>query len=146
MAEAKKENAIRDFINALCKKDVDSAMTFFADDATWTNTEGVFKGPDEIKKYALWMMNSLSGLAFSDAGVGVVVDGKNAIYEYTMTGTFEGKRVETPGVCIYQFEGDKCIRHFTLVDRLSMARQAAGGFIAKKAVNSIIGIMEKGLR
>jgi ketosteroid isomerase-like protein len=146
MAETKKENAIRDFIDALCKKDVDNAMIFFADNATWTAAEGVFKGIDEIKKYTLWMINSLSGLAFSDAGVGVVVDGKNAFYEYTMTGTFEGKKIETPGVCIYQFEGDKCIRHFTLVDRLSMARQAAGGFIAKKAVKSIVGIMEKGLR
>ena len=146
MADTKKEKAIRDFVDALCKKDVDGAMTFFTDDATWTNTEGVFKGVDEIKKYARWMINSLTDLAFSDAGIGIAVDGNNAVYEYTMEGSFEGRRIKAPGACTYQFEGDKCSRHFTIADRLSMARQAASGFIAKKAVSTVIGRMEKGLR
>ena len=145
MADTKKEKAIRDFVDALCKKDVDRAMTFFTDDATWTNTEGLFKGADEIKKYTRWLINSVMDLTFSDVGIGVVGDGNNAVYEYTMEGTFEGKRIKALGVCTYQFEGDKCSRHFTIADRLSMARQAAGGFIAKKVVKSIIGRMEKGL-
>ena len=58
MTDTKKEKAIRDFIDALCKKDIDGAMTFFTDDATWTNTEGVFKGTDEINKYTRWLINT----------------------------------------------------------------------------------------
>jgi ketosteroid isomerase-like protein len=146
MADAEKEKAIRDFINALCKKDFDGAASFFADDATWTNSEGVFTGVDEIKNYIPWMTNTMTDLTFSDSGIGIAVDGDNAVYEYVMEGTYEGKRIKTNGVCTYQFQGNKCKRHFTVIDRLSLARQATSGFISRTAVNSIIGIMEKGLR
>ena len=48
-------------------------------------------------------------------------------------------------LCIYEFKGDKIQHVRSAYDRLSLAKQATKGKIAKTAVNSIINRMEKGL-
>lgn len=48
MAENEIESTIRNFVDALEKKDMDRALLPFTDDATWFTTEGTFKGKDEI--------------------------------------------------------------------------------------------------
>ncbi len=146
MAENKKESAIRDYVNALEKKDVDKALTFFTDDATWTNSEGVFKGKEEIKNYTIWMLNSLTDLTFTDDGIGIIVEGNKAVYQHIFEGLNEGNRIKTKGICTYQFDGDKCSKHYTTSDRLSMAKQAATGPFTGMVVNSIVKRIEKGLR
>ncbi len=146
MAENKKESAIRDYVDALEKKDVDRSLTFFTDDATWTNTEGVFKGKEEIRKYTIWMLESLADLTFTDNGVGIMVDRNKAVYQNIFEGTNEGNRIKVNSICTYQFEGDKCNQHFTTTDRMSMAKQAATGPFTRMAVNAIVKRLEKGLR
>ena len=146
MAENKKEKAIRDYIDALEKKDVDRALTFFTDDATWTNSEGVFKGKEEIRNYTHWMLKALTDLTFTDDGIGIIVEGSKAVYQHIFEGANEGNRIKVNGICTYQFDGDKCSKHFTTTDRLSMAQQAATGFFAGMAVNLIVNKFEKGLR
>lgn len=145
MAENKKEKAIRDYVDALEKKDVDRSLMFFTDDAVWTNTEGVFKGKEEIRNYTLWMLGSLKNLTFTDNGVGIIVEGNNAVYQSIFEGTNEGNRIKVSSVCTYQFDGDKCSKHFTTTDRMSMAKQAATGPFARIAVNAIVKRLEKGL-
>ena len=51
MAEKEIESIIRDFVDALEKKDMDIVLSFFTDNATWVTTEGTFKVKEEIKKY-----------------------------------------------------------------------------------------------
>ncbi len=146
MAENKKEKAIRDLVDALEKKDVERALAFFTDDATWTNSEGVFKGREEIRKYILWLLDVITDLTFTDDGVGIIVEGNKAVYQHFYVGTNEGNRIKVNGVCTYQFDGDKCSKHFSTNDRLSIAKQAATGFFAGIAVNTIVKRIEKGLR
>ena len=146
MAENKKEKAIRDYVDALEKKDVDRALTFFTNDATWTNSEGTFNGTEEIRNYTLWMMKALTDLTFTDDGVGIIVEGNKAVYQHIFEGTNNGAKIKASSICTYQFDGDKCSKHFTTTDRLTMAQQAATGPIAGIAVNAIVKRIEKGLR
>lgn len=146
MAENKKVSAIRNYVDALEKKDVDRALTFFTDDATWTNTEGEFKGKEEIRRYTIWMLESLSDLTFTDNGVGIMIDGNKAVFQNIFEASNEGNRIKVNSICTYQFDGDKCVKHFTTTDRLAMAKQAATGLFEGIAVNAIVKRVEKGLR
>jgi len=47
---------------------------------------------------------------------------------------------------VYEFSDEKIQHLRTVFDRLSFAKQVATGWLAQKAVNSIIDAMEKGLR
>ena len=145
MAEKEIESIIRDFVDALEKKDIDRALSFFTDDATWFTTQGIFKGKEEIKRYVSWMSKSLMGVKFTDDGVGIIIQGNKAVYQTIFELTYEGIKIKVNNVCTYEFSGEKIKNHWIITDRLSMAKQAATGPIARKAVNTIVARMEKGL-
>ena len=83
------------------------------------------------------------GGVFGSAGIyGRGVSGHASNFE----GTNNGAKIKASSICTYQFDGDKCSKHFTTTDRLTMAQQAATGPIAGIAVNAIVKRIEKGLR
>lgn len=145
MAE-RTESIIRNFVGALEKGDLDGALSFFTEDATWYTAPGTFRGKDEIKKYATWLIQTVSNMKFTDDGVGILVQGNKALYQHILTGTFEGITFKVPAVCTYEFDGEKCKNHWTINDRLLIAKQVVKGPIAKMAVSAIINRTEKGLR
>ncbi len=145
MAEKEMENTIRGYVDALEKKDTDRALSFFSDDATWFTAEGTFIGRDEIKRYLAWMSKNLTDIRFTDDGVGIIIQENKAVYQYIFESTYEGIKIKVGNVCIYEFSGDRIKNHWIITDRLSMAKQAAKGPIAKMAVNTIVSRMEKGL-
>jgi hypothetical protein len=55
-------------------------------------------------------------------------------------------RAEVLAMCAWEFNNGKIQRMSTVMDRLSMARQGAKGWLAKWLVNSIVKRAEKGLR
>ena len=144
MAE-KIESKVRDYIDALNKKDTEKALSFFTDDATWTANEGIFKGREEIKRYISWMLESLPDMSFADDGIGIIVQGNIVVYQHTFEATVEGIKIKVPSICVYEFSGEKCKNHWGYNDRLSPAKQAVTGLIGRKAVNTLINRMEKGL-
>jgi ketosteroid isomerase-like protein len=145
MTGAEKEKAIRDYVAALEKQDIEQALTFFSDDAEWITTSGTFKGKAEIKKYTEWMLKSLPDMKFIDDGIGIIEAGDTAVYQHVFEANYQGKRVKAHSICTYAFSEDKCRAHATIVDRLSMAEQAASGLFAKRIVKTIISKLEKGL-
>ena len=145
MAEKEMENTIRDFVDALEKKDTNRALSFFTDDATWFTAEGTFIGRDEIKRYLAWMSKTLTDMKFTDSGVGIIIQGDKAVYQTTYESTYEGIKIKVGNVCTYEFSGDRITNHWIITDRLSVAKQAAKGPIARMAVNTIVSRMEKGL-
>lgn len=145
MAKKEIENTIRNFVDALEKKDIDRALSYFIDDATWFTTQGIFKGKEEIKRYVSWMSKYLTGVKFTDDGVGIIIQGNKAVYQTIFESTYEGIKIKVNNVCTYEFSGENIKNHWIITDRLSMAKQAATGPIARKAVNTIIVRMEKGL-
>ena len=148
LTEEKIEISIREWIDALETGDVEKFLSFFADDAVWLAPEGEFKGQDELKRFFTWVtdINRVQNQKFEDTGIGIVVKGNKAVYEYMWEATVDGNRIKEPGVCCYEFRDDKCVYHRSISDRISGAKQAATGFIDRRAVNAIVDRLERGLR
>jgi ketosteroid isomerase-like protein len=139
------DSAIRVYVDALENNDVEKALSFFSDDAVWLTPEGEFKGRDEIKRYLTWITKTIEDLKFEDTGIGIAAENNKAVYEYIGEGLIRGKKAKIPSVCIYEFKNGKCAYHKTIYDRLSLAKQAATGWLARRVVNSVINQSEQGL-
>jgi len=146
MSEEKIEGVIRDFTEAEVKKDVEKALAFFAEEATWVTPFGTFKGKEELKRYLTWMAQSTPDLTVADAGIGIMVQGNKAVYEHVLSGTIEGMKCEWLAMCVYEFSDEKIQHLRTVFDRLALAKQVAKGWFAKRVIGSIIKRAEKGLR
>ena len=146
MSDQKVADLMREFVRALVERNVEKALSFFAEDATYMTPEGTFKGKNEVKRYLAWMAKTNSNLTISETGIGIVVEGDKAVYEHILEGTFQGMRWRMPATCVYEFSGDKITKLRTFYDRLSLAKQAAKGWSATRAVNAVIAATEKGLR
>ena len=146
MSEETIESVLRAWGAALETKDVEKALSLVADDAVWMNDEGTFKGKEEWKRYLTWLSKGIAEGKFKDTGIGVMVKGNKAVWQYTLEGkTLDGMKFEVPGVCLYEFKNEKIFQHTTIGDRLSLAKQVAKGAIQKRIVNSIVNAAEKGL-
>lgn len=146
MSEMNIETLLRNFLDAYMKLDVDGTLSFFAENAAWQVPEGVFKGK-EAKRYLTWVFKVNRQIKLRDAGIGLVVKGNKAVYEYVLEAvTSQGMKYETPGICIYEIRDGKIKQHTVLYDRLSIAKQAAKGAVSKRVVKSVLNNMEKGLR
>lgn len=145
MSKEKIESLIRDRAEAVVKKDVEKALSFFAEDATLVTPEGTFKGKEEIKRYYAWVFQSEPELTATDTGIGIMVQGNKAVHEHIYESTTEGMKWQTPGTCVYEFSDEKIQHLRVLYDRLSIAKQVARGWLAKRVVNSIVKRAEKGL-
>jgi hypothetical protein len=62
---------MRDFVTALTKGDVEKALSFCAEEATWAAPEGTFQGKEEMKRYATWMAGTVLDSSYTEAGVGI---------------------------------------------------------------------------
>jgi ketosteroid isomerase-like protein len=145
MSEEKIAGIMREFVQALARKDVEKALSYFADDASWRTNEGTFNGKSEIRNYLTWMSKMVSDQKITEAGIGCLVKGNTAVYESDQEGTYEGTKYGMRVICIHEFKGEKFQNVRTIYDRLSIAKQAAKGWLAESAVNSIVNRMEKGL-
>jgi len=145
MTEEEIKNVVKSLVDALEKRDIDRAVSTFTDDAEWFTPHGTFKGKDEIKKYITWMTDVLKDLKFVMDGVGLLIQGNQGIHQSIYEGTYKGIKVKAANICTYEFAEDKIKRHWTINDRLSLAKQVATGPIARKAVSTIIAKTEEGL-
>ena len=108
MAEKKIESLIRGFVDAFAKGDVETALSFFTEDAVWGAPEGTFKGKEEMKRYITWSIQVTPDKKFRDAGIGIMVKGNNAVWEYVIEGvTLEGMKFEVLGICVYELSDEK---------------------------------------
>jgi len=146
MSEEKIESVIRGFVAAIENKDVEKVLSFVAEDPVWFGPEGTFKGKEEWKRYLTWMAKVNTDIKFKDVGIGIMVKGNHAVYQYTFEAkATNGMKFEVPGICLYEFKNEKIQQHYAVVDRLLLAKQAAKGTVAKRLVSSIVNRMEKGL-
>jgi len=146
MPKEKIESIMRDFVEALVKRDVEKGLSFFTEDATYVTPHGTFKGKEELKRLLTWMTQSIPDLTLTDAGIGIMVQGNKAVYEHVLEATFEGRKWKALALCAYEFSGEKIQHLRTVFDRLSIAKQVVKGWFAERAVSSIVKGMEKGLR
>jgi len=89
---------------------------------------------------------SIPDMKITETGIGIMAQGNAGVYEHVLSGTFDGMKWELLAICVYEFSGEKVKNLRTVYDRLLLAKQVSKGLLAKKAVNSIIENMEKGLK
>jgi len=135
--------AIRGIHEALNNRDVEKAVSFFADDATMIACEGIFKGREEIKRRFTWFLRQWSELKVTENKL--ILEGNRAAHEYVIEGTTREGKGRFPGVAIYAFGNGKVQQVHDYYDRLSIAQQLAKGWLARRIVSSIIERMEEGL-
>lgn len=123
---------------------MDEILSFFTDDGLWEALEGTFKGKEQIKRYVNWNKQTTPALKITETGIKIIAEGDVVVYEHVLSGTVQGATWEALAICIYEFAGDKTKGVRTLYNRLTMARRLTKGFLAKRAVNSIISAMERG--
>ena len=145
MSAEQVKKVMKNFRAALESKDVEEILSFFTDDAEWHAPEGAFKGKEQIKRYVLWNKQTTPDLKITEAGVKIIAGADVGAYEHMLSGTIDGMKWDTLGLCIYEFTGDKIKSIRSVYDRLSIAKQASKGIMAKSAVNGILKRMEKGL-
>jgi len=92
MSDEKIAGIMRDLIKTLEKKDVEKALSFFAEDGVWVTPEGVSKGKEELKRYLTWFFNSIQDLTVTESGNGIIVLGNKAFYEHVLTATIKGMK------------------------------------------------------
>jgi len=146
MSERKIEGIMRDFVKAIEERNVEKALSFLTDDADYVTPEGTFKGKEELRRYLTWGTQTTPNQKVRDAGIGIMVKGNKAVFEHIVEGTYEGTKYEALTICVYEFSDEKIQHLRTVVDRLSIAKQVAKGWFAKRIMNSIIARAEKGLR
>ena len=142
MSEEKVKSIMHDFVGAMAKRDVEKGVSLCAEDVAWSLPEG--KGRKEVKRYLEWLAQSTADLTVADSGIGIMVQGNKAVYEHVWKGTVRGMKWEGPYICVYEFSDEKIQNIRTVYDRLSIAKQAAKGWIARTIVNSIAKRWPKG--
>ena len=147
MSEEKIVSVIRDFIEAYVKRDVEKMLSLLTEDVFWVQPEGTFKGKEEAKRFLTWDAQITPDVKLRDAGVGIMVKGNKAVWEWVFEGsTPDGRRCrEVPGITVFEFSGEKIQQHRLYFDRLSTLKQMTKGWFEKTVVGFIVNRWEKGL-
>ena len=136
-------NIMRDFVQAMAKGDVEKALSFFTEDGVFVTPNGTFKGKDELRRHLSAEAESMQDMTVTETGNGIIVEGNKAFFEHIIGGTVQGRRAEVLAMCAYEFSDGKIKEVRSAFDRLSLAQQAAKGWLPKMLVNFIVKKMEK---
>lgn len=144
LAESEIAASIRGLNEALERKDADSILSLYSDDATLEVSEGTFAGKEEIGRYWRWQFGQASEITSTEVEMIVQGDKLCAVHMIGVTMS-NGMKWTAPVTCIYSFADRKIQSHRMCFDRLLVAKQAAKGWLAGKLVGSVVSKMEKGL-
>jgi ketosteroid isomerase-like protein len=151
MSEEEIAGIASDFAEAFVNRDVEKMLSFFAEDAAWVSPVGTFKGKDGLRRVLTWDTQISPTVKARRSGIGLMVKGNKAVDESISECEYEGKKVEVPGITVFEFNDGK-IQHIRLFyDKLSIIKQVTmqytgvTGWFAKKIVNYIVRKAEEGL-
>jgi ketosteroid isomerase-like protein len=151
MSEEEIAGIASDFAEAFVNRDVEKMLSFFAEDAAWVSPVGTFKGKDGLRRVLTWDTQISPIVKARRSGIGLMVKGNKAVDESISECEYEGKKVEVPGITVFEFNDGK-IQHIRLFyDKLSIIKQVTmqytgvTGWFAKKIVNYIVRKAEEGL-
>ncbi len=85
----------------------------------------------------------MQDMTATETGNGIIVEGNKAFFEHIIAATVQGRRAEVLAMCAYEFSDGKIKEVRAAFDRLSLAQQAAKGWLPKMLVNFIVKQMEK---
>jgi len=124
---------------ALNNRDLDKAMSLFADDASWIVMPGATcYTKDEIRKYFEKTMKTYEKFVLKDIHP-PVVSGDMLTHEYIHEVRLRknGSEGQVPAVVVMELRDGKITQVRYYIDKLEAAKQMAKGVVAKRAVASI---------
>jgi len=132
-----------DFHAALNNRDLDKALSLFADDASWIVMPGAtIYTKQDIKKYFEKIMKTYPKFIVRDIHP-PVVSGDMLTHEYIHEVRLQdGSEGQIPAVVVMELRNGKItqVRHY--IDKLEAAKQMAKGAVTKRAVASIVKKVE----
>ena len=128
-----------EFHAALNNRDLDKAMTFFADDATWiVMPGGTCYSKADIKKYLEKILKNYEKFILRDVHP-PVASGNIVTHEYIHEVRLrDGREGQIPAVVVMEVSNGKITQMRSYIDKLEAARQLAKGPIAKRIVADIV--------
>ncbi len=126
---------LSDLHTAINNRDVDKAISLFADDASFIMMPGSkCSSKAEIRKYFEKMMKNYEKLVFRDIQP-PVVSGDMATHEYMIDVKLRnGPEGTVPALVVAEFHSGRITEIRQYVDRLEAAKRLARGAAAKRAV------------
>ena len=123
---------------ALNNRDLDKAMTLFADDASWiVMPGGTCYTKDQIRKYFEKVMKAYEKFILRDIHP-PVVSGDMLTHEYIHeVRLHDGREGQVPAVVVMELRNGRITQVRYYVDKLEAAKQMARGTVAKRAVANI---------
>ena len=132
-----------DFHAALNNRDLDKALSLFADDASWIVMPGAtIYTKQDIKKYFEKIMKTYPKFIVRDIHP-PVVSGDMLTHEYIHEVRLQdGSEGQIPAVVVMELRNGKItqVRHY--IDKLEAANQMAKGAVTKRAVARIVKQVE----
>lgn len=129
---------LSDLHTAVNNRDVDKAMSLFAEDASWIVMPGATcYTKEEIRKYLEKAMKTYEKFTLRDIHP-PVVSGDMATHEFMFDiGLRDGREGSLPSVVVAEFRNGRITQIRNYIDKLEAAKQLAKGTVAKWAVASI---------
>ena len=127
-----------DLHTALNNRDLDRAMSLFADDASLiVMPGGTCYTKDQIRKYFEKSLNNCEKFILKDIHP-PVVSGDMLTHEYIHEiKTRDGREGQVPAVVVMELRNGKITQIRYYIDKLEAAKQMAKGAVAKLAVASV---------
>ena len=130
MDDEKVPTIIKNFLQALEAQDPARVISFFAEDGAWVAPEGTFRGKQSVRGYLGWQFGRATDIKVTVGGNGIISRGNQAFVEHVISGTLKGARFQYLAFCAYEFMEGQIREVRTVYDRLSLAEQGAGGWLA----------------
>jgi uncharacterized protein (TIGR02246 family) len=129
---------LSDLHAALNKRDLEGAMSLFADDASWiVMPGGTCYSKGEIRKYFEKTLNTYEKFNLRDIHPPVVSE-EMATHEFMFDVKMKGQpEASIPSVVVAEFRNGKITQIRNYVDKLEAAKQMATGTLAKRTVASV---------
>ena len=133
-----------DFHAAVNNRDVDKAMSMFADDASWIVMPGAtMYNKQEIRKYLEKTMKNYPKFVVKDIHP-PVVSGDMLTHEYIHEVKLrDGREGQIPAVVVMELRSGKISQIRYYIDKLEAAKQMAKGAIQKRTVAGIVKQVEE---
>lgn len=145
MSEGNHASMIRELADAYEKGDLNKMLSLFTDDITFINPFGTFEGKAEAERFLGWNLKNVKTEKINEEGIGIIVQGDKAFYDHRVFCKIDDDHAEFLAMSSFEFSNGKIKLWRQLFDRLSIAEQAASGFLPQKAVGAIVREARKGL-
>jgi uncharacterized protein (TIGR02246 family) len=129
---------LSDLHAAVNNRDLDKALSLFADDASWiVMPGGTCYSKDEIRKYLEKTMKAYEKFNLRDIHP-PVVSGEMATHEFMFDVKLKGgPEGSVPSVVVAEFRNGRITQIRNYIDKLEAAKQLAKGTLAKRTVASV---------